>query len=174
MSTDNGPGRAEYDRDRAQDSEDRDVAKGVARADYEDDQDAVRRKEFVVYAVLVLITVLAVLSVINTFLEAERAKTTGEDIRESQYLACVQNGNRLREDVRDEFVDLKQDVLIPVFEGVAATIPPGATSKVILDDSVSLMRNRIKTIDERITDVDCLEQYPPLDGQTYPDVTTPQ
>lgn len=182
-----GPGREEYERDRSQDFDDRVDARAIVREDYDKDQKAAGkasadlkaradqrdRKDLVLYILLGLLALLAGLSVVNTFLAAERAKTTGEDIRESQYLACVQNGNKLRQDVRDEFVDLKEGVLIPVFSEVAATIPPDAASYKILTDSVALMKRRIETIGERIVDVDCLEQYPPLDGQTYPDVTVP-
>ena len=123
-------------------------------------------------AVLLFLTlVLAVLSVINTTLAAHRSKQIQKDIRFSQYSACIKSGNVLRAQVKDEFIDIKRSVLIPVFSEIAQTLPPKSESKKILHDSVIYMRDRIATINTRIPDADCDSLYPPLDNQSFPDVT---
>lgn len=91
-------------------------------------------------------------------------------VRESQYRACIINGNTLRDQVRREFVDLKRKVLIPTFGGIAATIPEGTSQRTILESQVAYLKTRIQTIKDRIPVVHCLQIYPPLPGQKYPNI----
>jgi hypothetical protein len=131
---------------------------------------AYRRNNVFSIVLLLFVILLAIFSVANTIIEAENTEDKDFAIREGQYDACVQSGNVFRDDVRQEFVDLKRQVLIPVFDGVALTIPgpskPG-TAKAILESNVDYLRRRIATIEDRLPDTDCLRQYPPLEGQTY-------
>lgn len=106
------------------------------------------------------------LAVRDTILGEAREERVTFTLRESQFRGCVDGGNALREQFRNEFIDLKRDVLIPVFDEVAKiTTSPSAAS--ILRDGVNNMRGRIKTIEHRVPDADCLGIYPPLKGQTY-------
>lgn len=118
--------------------------------------------------ILIMAVILAITSVIGAFVTGPRdARQVSEQIRYEQYLTCEKVGNSLRKDIRDEFVDLKKDVLIPVFGGIAKLMP-SSPSKEILVESVDYMKRRAATIDERIPDGNCLRIYPPLDGQTFP------
>lgn len=99
---------------------------------------------------------------------ADQTQDIQNGIRLSQFEGCVKAGNVLRRQVRSEFVDLKKKAMIPVFDGVAKTIPEGAPARVILEDAVAYLEHRIRTIDQRIPNADCLALYPPLEGQTYP------
>lgn len=131
---------------------------------------AYRRNNIFSIVLLIGVILLACFSVANTFVSAAESEQKDFDIREGQYETCVESGNFFREQIRGEFVDLKEDVLIPVFEGVAATIPGPATpgtAKGILVDKADDLERRIRTIDQRLPDIDCLDQYPPLEGQTY-------
>jgi hypothetical protein len=85
------------------------------------------------------------------------------------FKSCVENGNIFRKQVRDEFVDLKADVLLPLVAGVASVTPPEAPVREILDDTTTKLRTRIATINTRIPNVDCLAVWPPLEGQEYPE-----
>jgi hypothetical protein len=91
-------------------------------------------------------------------------------LRENQYINCVRSANALRRQVRREFIGLKRDILIPVFSQVAHTIPKGAPSRRILTGTVVYMHKRIRTIENRIPNVDCAKRYPPLPGQSFDQV----
>ena len=99
---------------------------------------------------------------------AEQQRSISYGLRQTQLENCLKPGNVLRDQIRDEFVDLKEDVLIPTFSKIAATIPPGAPARKTLRYQVAYMQHRIATIDNRIPNADCLGLYPPLPGQHYP------
>ena len=187
--TDVGPGRKEYEGDRSADRAERTQAAaelreaeverrrdpGPSGTEYQADKDVVaqavresRIRTALTGAVLFVTLLLAGFSVANSIRASREAEERSFAVREGQFVVCLTTANTLREDVRDEFIDLKKSVLIPVFEGVADTIPPPSPSKTILDESVAYMRTRVKTIDGRIPNLDCLHDYPPLEGQEYP------
>jgi hypothetical protein len=140
---------------------------------------------WIAFGLLSIITVLSVASAIRqNQIEDDRAfdsALTDYELRQSQRINCETGGNVLREDVRKEFVDLKEEVIIPVFDLVAAVVTPNSNRKpppvgtapdelpegtppgVVLDVAVAYMKKRSDTIEERITDVDCATQYPLLD-----------
>lgn len=129
-----------------------------------------RRARLIAGLLLFLVAVLACLTTYGTFVKnPQDRRDEDQAIRLAQHSVCERSGNALREDVRQEFVNLKRDSIIPVYSGVARTIPDGERSKQILDHAVRHLRKRIKTIDRRIPDADCLELFPPLPGYEYPD-----
>lgn len=77
-------------------------------------------------------------------------------------VACRKSSNALRVDVRNEFIDLKRDVLIRVFREIRNTIPPSEPSYRILDNAIQRLYGRIKTISHRIPNAHCNELYPPI------------
>lgn len=81
--------------------------------------------------------------------------------RASQRNACHKSGNVLREDIRNEFADLKL-TLIEVFREVRNTIPPQAESYRILDDAIRGLYGRIKTLPQRFPNAACNELYPAI------------
>lgn len=121
--------------------------------------------------VLVCTALLAVFALLNSVNYQNYSEKVAFGLRETQYENCNKSGNVLREQVRDEFVDLKRKVLIPVIGGFADTLPNG-TQKTLLRDTVGVLHHRIKTIESRIPDANCLELYPPLPGQTYDEGTS--
>lgn len=174
-------GRKEYEGDRSGDrgeraekaealEQERRRDPGPSGTQYEKDKRDSKLRNILSGVLLFLTLILAGLAVANTFISAERSEQKDEDIRESQFRVCVNTANELRDDVRDEFVALKEQVLIPVFSGVAQTIqvPPPNPARTILVESVDYLERRVKSIDERIPDLNCLIDYPPLEGQTYP------
>lgn len=123
-----------------------------------------------VYGALLLLLLLAGLSVLSAIREGEEndqreidSKISDFQIRDSQRTSCENSANVLRQDIRTEFITMKEAVLIPVFTEVAASIPPSEPSAAILDQAVGLMERRIETIDNRIPDLDCADLYPLLD-----------
>lgn len=141
---------------------------GPSGSEYAEHREHDRTRNALAGLLLFLVLVLALLSTYGAFVTGPNdARNVAEEIRQGQYNACIKVGNALRDDIRNEFIDLKESVLIPVFSGVAQTIPDNVPSKPILEDSVSYMQRRIKTIDQRIPDTDCMDVYPPLEGQTF-------
>lgn len=122
-------------------------------------------------AIALALGIVATYTLIQTQEAKDKVDTnqteTVQALRENQYINCVRSANGLRRQVRREFVDLKREVLIPVFSRVAATLPAGAPAKRILTGTVVYMHKRIRTIESRIPNVPCLKRYPPLPGQTY-------
>jgi hypothetical protein len=115
------------------------------------------------------IAILLGLNLYGTFVfQPHQAREEDRAIRLSQYVVCLTSGNALRDDVRNEFIDLKEDSIIPVYARVRDTIPPTDASFEILDDAVKRLRERVRTIEDRIPDADCQALYPPLEGQVYP------
>ena len=144
---------------------------GPTGKQYQADQENSRLRNILAGWALGGITALLALNLYGTFIKtpADR-KQADQKIRLSQYEGCVDGANGLRQQVRTEFVDFKEKAVIPVYAGVAATIPEGATSKTILEDSVAYLNKRIDTIGQRIPNVHCRVKYPPLEDQTFPSV----
>lgn len=90
------------------------------------------------------------------------------DARLNQYVVCETFQTDTIRRIRHEFVDLKRDIMLPVFEGVDNTLPPGTAAGAILDSAVTRLHNRIRTIHDRLPDPNCYERYPPLEGQSFP------
>jgi hypothetical protein len=114
---------------------------------------------------------------------AGQALQDTRDTRLIQFEACIKNGNSLRNDMRAEFVDVKQDVIIPgfkiarkVFESfITLNADAGGKGSEVLREAtkrltklVQYSKRRIANINKRIPNVDCLMRYPALDGQIYP------
>lgn len=74
---------------------------------------------------------------------------------------CVHSTNQQRINLRNEFRDLKLDVLRPVFASVAAISEPPVS--VILDDAVATIDRRVMGLHRRFPRVDCSQRYPLLD-----------
>ena len=140
------------------------------------DEDSATLRAWIGAGLLVLVVVLAFLSYVNQtdFNRQSQEQDalsidTQYDMRLATFQGCVDNGNPFRAQVRREFIRLKEQGLIPVFKQVRQTVPPGTEVSIILDNAVGLLKRRIATIEERLPNVDCLESYPPLPGQTYPE-----
>lgn len=133
-------------------------------------QDSAARS-VLIWTVLGLLTIVTALSIVGFFdqksqreqSELDTARTL-YDIRAGLRENCQTSGNVLRDDVRDEFVDLKGDFLIPLFESVAATIPPSETAHDLLLTAAEELRERKRTIKDRIPNADCQQLYPLLDN----------
>ena len=125
----------------------------------EDQEVIVRRLASV--TLLVLTAVLAVLSVVNSFVAADRARQQSYELRESQITACRKNGNTLREGLRDFISSQIQNVK----QTDPALFPyiPRETFDALIDERVAELR-AIKNND--FANVKCLDIYPLLDGQT--------
>jgi hypothetical protein len=129
-----------------------------------------RLRNILVYVALGLILLLTIGSIVSAVQQEREAdarevesQITDFEIRESQRANCEAGGNQLRADIRAEFVDLKEEILIPVFSEVRDLMPPTETTYRILNDAVERMERRIDTIRKRIPDNDCPELYPLLD-----------
>lgn len=123
----------------------------------------------ILVAICVMLVVLLGLALKDNHDNQEQTRAITFGLRASQYETCETSLNALREQVRDEFVSLKTKVLIPVFSGVAATLPPGDPVRDLLRHEVAYLGERIDTIKQRIPDADCAELFPPLAGQRYPE-----
>jgi ABC-type Na+ efflux pump permease subunit len=147
------------------------MSEQMGREEYEDDKKEYykryRRNSFIVGILLGLTLLLAILNIVGTVVAADRSQDKDFEIRLGNYIACLVNGNALREDVRDEFVDLKEEAIIDPYNAVAATIPEGSSARLVLEKTTQRLDRRIKTIDQRIPDVECLKAHPPLEGQEY-------
>jgi hypothetical protein len=141
------------------------------QSEYDSDQ---RHRTILAIIILVSAILIIALSIAGYFINGNRTKHTSQDIRYSQYVACAISTNDVIKQVRDEFVDVKRETLIPVFKKIKRTIPQGQTTRNILDNSVQNMKFSISTIDERIPTFPCKKLYPPLDGQVFPKVKEPK
>lgn len=73
---------------------------------------------------------------------------------------CVKFTNPFRKELRAEFKHIKTRVILPVYAGIAQTIPEGQPSREILDRAVGRIHRRVATLDERFPLVDCASRYP--------------
>lgn len=157
-------------------------------SEYEEYKKAVERRAFIGAIIGVLILLVLVLDMYGTFYKNPQDQIQGDrDAALSRFAGCVESGNPLRGQMRDEFVDLKRKAIIPIVQAqsdlwkrILAFSPPPQTAEerqgfgVVTDNIetlngiVDILHHRIQTIDERIPNSDCLHRYPPLDGQTYP------
>lgn len=116
---------------------------------------------------LLLIMFIAIAVVIQQANYASTSRQFSYDIRQSQFEQCIKSANEFTKQVRDEFVGLKEDILLPVFERIHLLTPPDNPTYDILGDAIDVMHHRIKTIEDRIPNAHCTNTYPPLEGQTY-------
>lgn len=143
---------------------------GPTGTQYADDIENTRHKTILSMWLLAATSLLAVLSIVNTFVAADRAHDGDVQDRANQFENCVEVANTLRADFRMELRDIKERILIPVFADIRDTIPTGVESHDILNDAVVYMRDRIDgnvekgidSLEERIPDLDCEKRYPPL------------
>lgn len=127
--------------------------------------------------ILFLVVVIAIFAVLNQAQDAEQsrdiANAADKQIRQGaidafegrlkQRKVCVRSTNEQRINLRREFADLKLEIIRPVFQGVAATIPPGMPTRIILEDAVARIDRRVKGLHDRFPRVDCSARYPLLD-----------
>lgn len=112
---------------------------------------------------LAMVTLLAVLSLVNTIVAADRAQKQSFENRLTQVTACVANGNTLRQGLRNYITDQIQQV---------RKTDPELFPQIPRQTFERLIHRRVRDLravrDDNFAPLDCLGIYPPLEGQTYP------
>lgn len=124
-----------------------------------------RLRNFLGWFLLGAVTLLAVLSVVNTFIAADRAEDNIQANRLTGFTACVENANSLRAGLRN---DKDRDIYNarhpdPVVID-SLNIPPAELERLI----EKRVRQLKHTRDENFAPLNCLKIYPPMEGQSYP------
>jgi hypothetical protein len=115
------------------------------------------------WTLLSLVAILAVLSILNTVVSAHRAQTQAFSNRELAFTACVESGNPLRQGLSD-YVDSQITQTRRSDPALFPDIPPKVFARLVRKQITRLQSLR----DENFAPVNCLNLYPPLDGQSYP------